>query len=115
MAQGLSGNEAALQSLLSNRHRVVTEARAANRAGGGRPAYHPAALLKDYINGYLNRIQSTRRLEQEAQRNLELIWLTGTKTLPRVRTEFSLAVRSYNMKRMINIMGTQGMIRAIAA
>lgn len=50
---------------------------AANRAGGGRPAYHPAALLKVYIYGYLNRIQSTRRLEREAQRNLELIWLTG--------------------------------------
>ncbi|GAB2493376.1 IS1182 family transposase [Arenimonas alkanexedens] len=50
---------------------------AANRAGGGRPAYHPAVLLKVYIYGYLNRIQSTRRLEREAQRNLELIWLTG--------------------------------------
>lgn len=50
---------------------------AANRAGGGRPAYHPAVLLKVYIYGYLNRIQSSRRLEREAQRNLELIWLTG--------------------------------------
>ena len=43
---------------------------AANRAAGGRPAYHPAALLKIYIYGYLNRIQSSRRLEREAQRNL---------------------------------------------
>lgn len=50
---------------------------AANRAAGGRPAYHPGALLKIYIYGYLNRIQSSRRLEREAQRNLELIWLTG--------------------------------------
>ena len=50
---------------------------AANRSPGGRPAYHPAALLKIYIYGYLNRIQSSRRLEREAQRNLELIWLTG--------------------------------------
>jgi transposase len=50
---------------------------AANRTGGGRPGYHPAVLLKVYIYGYLNRIQSTRRLEREAQRNLELIWLTG--------------------------------------
>jgi transposase len=50
---------------------------AANRAGGGRPAYHPAVLLKVYIYGYINRIQSSRRLEREAQRNLELIWLTG--------------------------------------
>jgi transposase len=50
---------------------------AINRVAGGRPAYHPAALLKIYIYGYLNRIQSSRRLEREAQRNLELIWLTG--------------------------------------
>jgi len=50
---------------------------AADRAAGGRPAYHPGALLKIYIYGYLNRIQSSRRLEREAQRNLELIWLTG--------------------------------------
>jgi len=53
---------------------------AADRAAGGRPAYHPAALLKIYIYGYLNRIQSSRRLEREAQRNLELIWLTGRLT-----------------------------------
>ena len=50
---------------------------AANRAASGRPAYHPGALLKIYIYGYLNRIPSSRRLEREAQRNLELIWLTG--------------------------------------
>jgi len=43
----------------------------------GRPAYHPAVLLKIYIYGYLNRIQSSRRLEREAQRNIELMWLTG--------------------------------------
>lgn len=48
---------------------------AVNRTGGGRPAYRLAALLKIYI--YVNRIPSSRRLEQEAQRNLELIWLTG--------------------------------------
>jgi transposase len=47
----------------------------------GRPAYHPATLLKIYIYGYLNRIQSSRRLEREAQRNLELVWLTG-KLMP---------------------------------
>jgi transposase len=41
----------------------------------GRPAYHPAVLLKIYIYGYLNRIQSSRRLEKEAQRNVELMWL----------------------------------------
>ena len=43
----------------------------------GRPAYHPATMLKIYLYGYLNRIQSTRRLEQEARRNLELMWLVG--------------------------------------
>jgi transposase len=46
----------------------------------GRPAYHPASLLKIYIYGYLNRIQSSRRLERETQRNVELIWLTGRLT-----------------------------------
>ncbi|NMG76792.1 IS1182 family transposase [Aromatoleum diolicum] len=49
-------------------------------AATGRPAYHPAALLKLYIYGYLNRIQSSRRLEREAQRNLELMWLVGRLT-----------------------------------
>src|SRR5499433_1981944 len=43
----------------------------------GRPAYHPATLLKIYLYGYLNRVQSSRRLEREAQRNIELMWLTG--------------------------------------
>lgn len=43
----------------------------------GRPAYHPATLLKLYVYGYLNRIQSSRRLEREANRNIELMWLTG--------------------------------------
>jgi len=43
----------------------------------GRPAYHPAVLLKLYIYGYLNRVHSSRRLEREAGRNLEVIWLTG--------------------------------------
>ena len=46
-------------------------------ADTGRPAYHPGALLKIYIYGYLNRIQSSRRLERECQRNVELMWLTG--------------------------------------
>src|SRR5947209_15180613 len=44
-------------------------------AGIGRPAYHPSPMLKLYIYGYLNRIQSSRRLEREAGRNLEVIWL----------------------------------------
>src|SRR5262245_49618561 len=49
----------------------------AEAATTGRPAYHPAVLLKIYIYGYLNRIASSRRLEREAQRNVELMWLTG--------------------------------------
>ena len=43
----------------------------------GRPAYHPAVLLKLYIYGYLNAVQSSRRLEREAGRNVELMWLLG--------------------------------------
>src|SRR5215470_14750245 len=43
----------------------------------GRPAYHPAVLLKIYVYGYLNRVQSSRRLERECQRNVEAMWLTG--------------------------------------
>lgn len=46
-------------------------------ADTGRPGYDPATLLKIYIYGYLNRVQSSRRLEREAQRNVELMWLTG--------------------------------------
>ena len=53
----------------------------------GRPGYHPAVLLKLYIYGYLNRIPFERRLEREAARNFELMWLTGRlvpdhKTMP---------------------------------
>jgi transposase len=46
-------------------------------ASTGRPGYHPAMLLKLYVYGYLNRIASSRRLEREAARNVELMWLTG--------------------------------------
>src|SRR5450631_3401362 len=46
-------------------------------AATGRPSYHPSVLLKIYIYGYLNRIQSSRRLERESGRNVELMWLTG--------------------------------------
>ena len=49
----------------------------AEPAATGRPSYHPAVLLKIYIYGYLNCVQSSRRLEREAQRNVELMWLTG--------------------------------------
>src|SRR5262252_6453539 len=64
----------------------------------GRPAYHPAVLLKLYIYGYLNRIQSSRRLEREAQRNVELMWLTGRlmpdfKTIANFRKDNGRAIR----------------------
>jgi transposase len=64
----------------------------------GRPAYHPATMLKIYIYGYLNRIQSSRRLERETQRNLELIWLTGRltpdfKTIADFRKDNGKAIR----------------------
>jgi len=64
----------------------------------GRPAYHPSTLLKLYIYGYLNRIQSSRRLEREAQRNVELMWLTERlspdhKTISDFRKDNSKAIR----------------------
>lgn len=64
----------------------------------GRPAYHPATMLKLYVYGYLNRIQSTRRLEREAGRNVELMWLLGRlapdfKTIADFRKDNTLAIR----------------------
>jgi transposase len=64
----------------------------------GRPAYHPATLLKLYVYGYLNRVQSSRRLERECQRNIELIWLTGRlapdfKTIADFRKDSGEAIR----------------------
>ena len=68
-------------------------------ADTGRPAYHPAVLLKIYVYGYLNRLQSSRRLERETQRNLELIWLTGRrmpdfKTIADFRRDNGQAIRN---------------------
>lgn len=70
----------------------------ATPADTGRPAYHPAILLKIYIYGYLNRIQSSRRLERETLRNVELMWLTGRlmpdfKTIANFRKDNSKAIR----------------------
>jgi transposase len=64
----------------------------------GRPCYHPATLLKIYIYGYLNRIPSSRRLERECQRNIELVWLTGQlapdfKTIADFRKDNGKAIR----------------------
>jgi transposase len=68
-------------------------------AATGRPAYHPSVLLKIYIYGYLNRIQSSRRLEREAQRNVELMWLTQRlapdfKTIADFRRDNGRAIRN---------------------
>src|SRR6202165_590199 len=68
-------------------------------ADTGRPAYHPAVLLKIYVYGYLNRLQSSRRLERETQRNVELIWLSGRlapdfKTIADFRKDNGQAIRN---------------------
>src|SRR5881392_2746260 len=67
-------------------------------AATGRPAYHPSVLLKLYIYGYLNRVQSSRRLEREAGRNVEVMWLTGRlvpdhKTIADFRKDNGPAIR----------------------
>jgi transposase len=64
----------------------------------GRPAYHPSVLLKLYVYGYLNRVQSSRRLEREAGRNVEVMWLTGRlvpdhKTIADFRKDNGRAIR----------------------
>ncbi len=64
----------------------------------GRPGYHPSVLLKLYIYGYLNRVQSSRRLERESERNVELMWLTGRlvpdhKTIANFRKDNGPAIR----------------------
>src|SRR5213078_289879 len=67
-------------------------------AATGRPAYHPSPMLKLYIYGYLNRVQSSRRLEREAGRNVEVMWLTGWlapdhKTIADFRKDNGTAIR----------------------
>src|SRR5258707_12699580 len=64
----------------------------------GRPSYHPSILLKLYIYGYLNQVQSSRRLEREAGRNVEVMWLTGRlvpdhKTIADFRKDNGPAIR----------------------
>jgi transposase len=64
----------------------------------GRPGYHPRMMLKLYIYGYLNRVPSSRRLERECQRNIEVIWLTGQlapdfKTIADFRKDNGAAIR----------------------
>jgi transposase len=65
----------------------------------GRPAYHPATMLKIYVYGYINQVQSSRRLERETARNVEMMWLTGRlvpdfKTIADFRKDNGSAIRS---------------------
>ena len=65
----------------------------------GRPAYHPATMLKIYVYGYVNQVQSSRRLERETARNVEMMWLTGRltpdfKTIADFRKDNGPAIRS---------------------
>jgi transposase len=70
-------------------------------SGAGQPSYHPADLLKAYLYGYLNRVRSSRRLEQEARRNLELMWLLkgltpGYRTIANFRRDNWAALKAAN-------------------
>src|SRR5215218_1225186 len=80
----------------------------------GRPSYHPAVLLKLYIYGYLNRVQSSRRLEREAGRNVEVMWLTGRlipdhKTIADFRKDNGVAIRKV-CARFIVLCRTMGLL-----
>jgi transposase len=82
----------------------------------GRPAYHPAVLLKLYIYGYLNRVQSSRRLEREAGRNVEVMWLTGRlvpdhKTLADFRKDNGRALRQV-CTRFVGLCRDMGLLAA---
>ncbi len=80
----------------------------------GRPSYHPAGLLKLYIYGYLNRVQSSRRLEREAGRNVEVLWLTGRlapdhKTIADFRKDNGPAIRKV-CARFVELCRTMGLL-----
>ena len=79
----------------------------------GRPSYHPAVLLKLYIYGYLNRVPSSRRLEREAGRNVEVMWLTERlapdhKTIADFRKDNSRALRQV-CARFVALCRTMGL------
>ena len=80
----------------------------------GRPGYHPSVLLKLYIYGYLNRVQSSRRLEREALRNVEVMWLTGRlapdhKTIADFRKDNGGAIRQV-CARFIELCRAMGLL-----
>ncbi len=76
----------------------------AGAAATGRPGYHPATLLKLYVYGYLNQVQSSRRLEREAGRNVELMWLTG-KLAPDIKTIADFRLRWRRVMRRGRFIG----------
>src|SRR5947209_11021192 len=83
-------------------------------AATGRPAYHPSVLLKLYIYGYLNRVQSSRRLEREAGRNLEVMWLLGRlapdhKTIADFRKDHGAALRKV-CARLVELCRDMGLL-----
>src|ERR1700675_2934048 len=83
-------------------------------AATGRPAYHPSPMLKLYIYGYLNRVQSSRRLEREAGRNIEVMWLTGRlapdhKTIADFRMDNGRAIRQV-CARFVALCRTMGLL-----
>ncbi len=69
----------------------------------GRPAYHPSIMLKIYVYGYLNRIQSSRRLEHETQRNVELTGqlMPDFKTIANFRNDNGRAIRKVSRQFII--------------
>jgi transposase len=80
----------------------------------GRPSYHPSVLLKLYIYGYLNRVQSSRRLEREAGRNVEVMWLVGRlapdhKTIADFRKDNGRAIRQVCV-RFVTLCRSLGLI-----
>jgi transposase len=80
----------------------------------GRPSYHPSLLLKLYIYGYLNRVQSSRRLEREALRNVEVMWLSGRlapdhKTIADFRKDNGSAIRQV-CARFVALCRTMGLL-----
>src|ERR1700744_3627035 len=82
-------------------------------AATGRPAYHPSPMLKRYVYGYLDRVQSSRRLEREAGRNVEVMWLTGRrvpdhKTIADFRKDNGLAIRQV-CSRFVVLCRTMGL------
>jgi hypothetical protein len=100
-------------------------------AATGRPGLHPSVLLKLYIYGYLNRVQSSRRFEREdgcstVSRRCRIAFGCSTpsrpgwepthfltKTLPKVAAEMALHVLAYNLTRVVNIVGIKPLMAAI--